>query len=122
MRGSLVTPLWDSVFARRSLEGVNFSRLSPGRGRQPGATRSSVGFGRTNSDCGAREVEMANRTSGKRRSGIIALIAVLAAIAAGSTASAAPGASGASASASAAAWSFAPGFDASWAEASWAEN
>jgi hypothetical protein len=64
---------------------------------------------------------MANRKSGKRGSGIIAIIAVLAAIAGGpSAASANPGKSKApnyaEAPAEAPAWNVAPGLLASWAE------
>jgi flagellar basal body-associated protein FliL len=68
-----------------------------------------------------REVEMANKKSGKRGSGIIALIAVVAALAGGpSAASASPGKSKAPQNASAPAvvpaWYVAPSLEASWAE------
>jgi hypothetical protein len=76
-----------------------------------------------------REVEMANRKTGKRGPGIVALIVVVAAFAAPSTASAIPGKSkGAESSSSPAlvaapasvpAWDLAEGLviaDASWAE------
>lgn len=76
-----------------------------------------------------REVEMANRKSGKRGSGVVAVVAVVAAFAAPSTASAGHGNSKAPESASppavvvapvsAPAWDLAEGLvfaDASWAE------
>jgi hypothetical protein len=67
-----------------------------------------------------REVEMANRKSRKRGSGIIALIAVIAAFAAG------PSAASANSGELEASWStpdVAPAFDYSYSfEASWAEE